>query len=66
VGEGGIVHTMPNRFTISVLQRNDMKIFGKTVADHIRFQILFLILIATVELARLGFSLAGVANSRIQ
>ena len=40
-----------------------MKLFGKTLADYVQFQKIFLIVTAAVGLIRLGMSLAGVDNS---
>jgi len=39
--------------------------FGKSVAEYLGFQKLFLALIALVGLARLGLSLAGLPNSSV-
>jgi len=38
---------------------------GKSVAEYLGFQKLFLALIALVSLARLGLSLAGLPNSSV-
>ena len=43
-----------------------MKIFGKSLAEYLRFEKGFLILILVVGFARLGLSLAGVPNATVK
>ena len=43
-----------------------MRIFGKTLAEYVSFEKVFLILVLLVGLARLGMSLAGVPTTTVK